>query len=744
MHATRPFHILSVTLIVSSLLVLPGKATHLPTPLQAGTLAQPGILSWNTFLGGNELDDAIGIALDADGNAYVAGRSDTTWGSPVRPFAGGGDAFVAKLDGTGALIWNAFLGGSAGDNALAIAVDANDDVYVAGLSYTTWGNPVNPFVGVSDYLGDAYVAKLNSNGTLLWNTFLGGSGSDQAWGIAVDGSGNVRVTGTSGLSWGKPVNPFAGNEDAFVASLDTNGNLLWNTFLGSYYSDSGQNIALDASGNSYVAGMSTATWGHPVIPFVGGQDAFVAKLDSSGALTWNTFLPDDAGGLASIALDGAGNAYVTGDTGTTWGNPVNPFTNGPDAYVAKLDGSGALTWNTFLAGGSSPYSGFSDIALDANANAYVLGGSYAPWGTPVRPYSGLTDAWVARVTNSGALEWNTFLGGAGNDGPGGIALDGHGNIYTVGGSDFTWGYALRSWSGGPDDGFVARLDTVPPDAFGKSSPANGATNQPVTSLLKWTASTDAIGYVYCIDTVNDGQCNTLTWVGNVTSVAQPNLLPGKKYYWQVWAFNAAGATPADGAAWWSFATAPATTLTLYSTGGSDGWVLESAPTSGLGGKLNATGSGLLLGDDALNRQYRSILSFSTGGLPDNAVILSVTLKIRKAGGSTANLFNLLGNIVGDIKSGTFGSGVLEPPDFQTGPTKPGVLAFTSCSNTNWCTSSIAKAYFGTINKTGPTQFRLRFAKDSNNNNAADNWYFYSGDTLTMSNRPQLVIQYYVP
>ena len=154
--------------------------------------------------------------MDTSGNVYVTGYSFATWGSPVRPYAGGtDDAFVAKLNASGALQWNTFLGGVNDDYGYRIAADTSGNVYVTGYSYATWGSPVRPYGGAAD----AYVAKLNTSGVLQWNTFLGGSGYDYGSGIAVDTSGNVYVTGCSDATWGSPVHPYIGNGDAFVAKV---------------------------------------------------------------------------------------------------------------------------------------------------------------------------------------------------------------------------------------------------------------------------------------------------------------------------------------------------------------------------------------------------------------------------------------------------------------------------------------------------------------------------------------------
>ena len=275
-------------------------------------------LRWNTFLGGTDHDSGDAIAVDGSGNVYVTGTSDT-WGNPQRAF---GSGFVAKLDNTGQLVWNTFLGGTYWDKGNAIAVDGNGNVYVVGYSSSTWGSPQRAF-GSGE---DAFAAKLDSKGQLVWNTFLGGAGYDGGRAIAVDGNGNAYVAGRSSATWGSPQRLFMGASDypfgggdAFAAKLDNNGNLVWNTFLGGTDIDYGLAISVDSSGNVYVAGGSLfSTWGNPLRSFELAADAFVAKLDGSGHLVWNTFL----GGAGydhgnAIAVDGSGNVYVAGTSSLT-------------------------------------------------------------------------------------------------------------------------------------------------------------------------------------------------------------------------------------------------------------------------------------------------------------------------------------------------------------------------------------------------------------------------------------------
>jgi hypothetical protein len=376
----------------------------------AAKLDNNGNRLWNTFMGGSGTDQGNGIALDATGNVYVVGTSTAAWGAPINLFAGGtNDAFAAKLDSSGTRLWNTFLGsatpmGAGSDQGLGIAVDgAGGNVYVTGLSLSTWGTPVNPHVGLGTL--DAFAAKLDTNGVRLWNTFLGGSGSDQGNAIAVDAIGNVYVTGQSGTTWGTPANPFAGFQDAFAAKLNSSGFRLWNTFLGGSGTDAGNEIAVDASGNVYVAGTSTLTWGAPVNPFASSGDAFAAKLDSSGVRLWNTFLGGGGGDIGNgIAVDSLGNVYVAGNSTLTWGTPANPFAGGSnDAFAAKLTGSGARLWNTFLGSALSGTGGDdrgNGITVDGlGSNIYVTGFSPSTWGTPINAHSGAgtTDAFAAKI-----------------------------------------------------------------------------------------------------------------------------------------------------------------------------------------------------------------------------------------------------------------------------------------------------------------------------------------------------------
>lgn len=326
--------------------------------------ASGSALLYSTYLGGNVTDLGFRIAVDSSGNAYVAGRTDSTnfpTANALQPTkAAGEDAFVAKLNATGsALVYSTHLGGNNNDSGRAIAVDSSGSAYVTGATGSTNFPTVNPLRPAHAGGGiDAFVAKLNSTGSaLVYSTYLGGSGQEEGHAIAADASGNATVTGNTNSTnfptanalqpaLAGPPSPF-GNGDAFVAKLNATGTaFVYSTYLGGSSDEVGFGIAIDTSGNAYVAGQTFSTNFPTANPsqqaLAGPADAFVAKLNPAGsALLYSTYLGggDEELGLG-IAVDSSGNAYVTGQTLSTnfpTANPLQSALGGSlDAFVTKL------------------------------------------------------------------------------------------------------------------------------------------------------------------------------------------------------------------------------------------------------------------------------------------------------------------------------------------------------------------------------------------------------------------------
>jgi hypothetical protein len=352
-------------------------------------------LVYSTYLGGIGNDEGRGIAVDSSGNAYVTGYTASTSFPVVNaymtdPDGGLYDAFVTKLSASGdSLTYSTYLGGTGNDEGHAIAVYSGN-AYVTGYTASTNFPYINAYMSDPDGgLYDAFVTKLSTSGsTLVYSTYLGGTGSDEGFGIAVD-SGNAYVTGYTASTNFPYVNaymndPDGSTHDAFVTKLSTSGSsLVYSTYLGGTGSDGGFGIAVD-SGNAYVTGYTASTNfpredAYMSDPDGSLYDAFVTKLSTSGSsLIYSTYL----GGTGSdqgraIAVDNAGRAYVTGYTASTNFPSLDAYMNDPDgsthdAFVTKLSTSGsALIYSTYL-GGTGSDQGYG-IAVNDVGNAYVVG-----------------------------------------------------------------------------------------------------------------------------------------------------------------------------------------------------------------------------------------------------------------------------------------------------------------------------------------------------------------------------------
>jgi len=510
----------------------------------------PAVLVYCGYIGGSDVDSGRGIAVDGAGNAYVVGYTWSTEadGFPVTvgpdlTYNGGyWDAFVAKVNAAGtALVYCGYIGGSDHDYGWGIAVDGVGNAYVVGrtASSQSGGFPVTvgPDLTYNGGEYDAFVAKVNAPGTaLVYCGYIGGSGLDEGRGIAVDGAGNAYVVGytTSSEAQGFPlaVGPdltHNGSHDAFVAKVNAAGTgLVYAGYIGGSDVDQGSGIAVDGAGNAYVVGntWSTEADGFPVtvgpdLTYNGGYyDAFVAKVNAAGtALVYCGYIGGSDHDYGwGIAVDGVGNAYVAGATASGEGGGF-PVTVGPDltyndgeydAFVAKVNPAGtALVYCGYIGGYDSD--GGTGIAIDSAGNAYVVGRSASSeaQGFPVTVGPDLTynggesDAFVAKVNAAGtALAYCGYIGGSGGDWGSGIAVDGAGNAYVVGGtaSGEAGGFPVTvgpdlTYNGGSWDAFVAKVATT----YFISGRVTDAGSNPITDVLVLAdaglnATTNASGY----------------------------------------------------------------------------------------------------------------------------------------------------------------------------------------------------------------------------------------------------------
>jgi hypothetical protein len=455
--------------------------------------------------------DSLGNAYVAGSTESVPPSFPASVGPDLDHNGGAVDAFVAKVraDGEG-LVYAGYIGGSSVDNGTGIAVDAAGNAYVAG--WTTSSEDDFPEVGGPDlsYGGqrDGFVAKVSADGmSLLYAGYIGGSGLDQANSVAVDAFGNAYVTGethSDHLSFPVETGPdleFNGLSiftDAFVTKVSADGlEFLYSGYIGGAGGDRGRGIAVDSFGNAYVAGetlSSPATFPEVVGPFLtllGPGDAFVAKVQADGSdLVYAGYIGGSGGDSAwDIAVDSSGNAYVAGTTTSSpatfpeSGGPVQTYGGAGDAFVAKVKADGTGLEYAGYIGGDSADDAFS-IAVDADGSAYVTGLTKSSSATfPVLDAPDLTfndlpggtifgDAYVAKVRADGTgLEYCGYIGGSGRDLGFGIAVDAAGNAYVTGlttsrdetfprlvGPDLTRNDLPQD---GATDAFVTKIGTAP-------------------------------------------------------------------------------------------------------------------------------------------------------------------------------------------------------------------------------------------------------------------------------------------
>ncbi|HEX8565073.1 MAG TPA: SBBP repeat-containing protein [Pyrinomonadaceae bacterium] len=472
------------------------------------------VINYSTFLGGYGIDSGHGIAVDSSGNAYVTGFTEasnfpTVNSLPYGDREGEGwsqDAFVTKLNAAGsALVYSTYLGGQSrsSDKGLGIAVDASGNAYVTGYTNSVDFPTMNPFQSALHGYGDAFVTKLNSTGSaLVYSTYLGGShNQEESRSIAIDFAGNAYVTGTTSSTDFPTANPLQpaiiGDPyygEAFVTKLNPAGSaLVYSTFLGGGSYDNGNAVAVDSSGNAYVTGTTYSNdfptanalqsdCGCSLGNCAGNSAVFITKINPTGsAFVYSTFLGGN--GLdegRDIAVDSAGNAYVTGVTRSNNFPTVNPlqatptgggssFCGNTDGFVSKINPTGsALVYSTYLG-----LFGVSSIAVDSSGSAYLTGDTDGgiPILDPVQStYGGNGDAFVSKLNPAGsAFLFSSYLGGSTYDASRSIAVDSSGNAYVTGftGSDnFPTEKPFQPVFGGGtynrnqmQDAFVAKINT---------------------------------------------------------------------------------------------------------------------------------------------------------------------------------------------------------------------------------------------------------------------------------------------
>lgn len=393
-----------------------------------------GVPQWGTYYGGSWPEDGLGINIDTNLNILICGTTYSstgiaTSGAHQTTFAGGsmpGDGFIAKFGPYGTLYWATYYGGSGTDYAWSITSDKPYGyVVVAGNTYSTSGiATTGAFQTIKSGSEDAFIVKFDPYGVIVWGTYFGGSGNDRAYSIKTDPNGNVIAAGYTGsatgiANTGAYQTTIASLYDGFIIKFNSSGARQWSTYVGGNGSDYLYGLTSNNNGDIFVTGYTLSTSGIATIgAFQTTQtssDAFIVKFNSSGGRLWGTYYGGNQLDCATgIALDIAGNVYITGYTFSTTGIATTGAfhtiygggTN--DAFVAKFNSTGTTRlWGTYF-GGSGDDIAYG-IATGVVGNVFIVGktastSNIATTGSYQTTYGGgAYDVFLASFTPNGAL-----------------------------------------------------------------------------------------------------------------------------------------------------------------------------------------------------------------------------------------------------------------------------------------------------------------------------------------------------
>jgi hypothetical protein len=409
----------------------------------AGTPTCTGAHRWSKRVGDTADQQGFGIAVDGAGDVLVTGafRGTIDFGQGPLTSEGDADVFVAKLDAAGKALWSKRFGEASNQVGFGIAADGAGNVLLSGYFQGSIDFGNGPLVTAGDY--DMFVAKFDAAGKALWSKRFGDANQhDVVSSMAVDGAGNVLLAGAfkGSADFGNGPLVSAGEEDIFVAKFDAAGKALWSKRFGDAKQQQILGAAVDGAGNVLVTGIfdGTVDFGNEPLVSAGGIDIFVAKFDAAGNALWSRRF-GDAGiyqGGTSIAADAAGNVIVTGifDGTVDFGRGALVSAGGQDLFAAKFDAAGATLWSRRFGDATRIYETVPVSAVDGAGNV-LLSGSFEgtiDFGNGPLVSAGGEDVFVAKLDPAGNALWSKGSGSASTQRGSRMAVDGAGNVLVTG------------------------------------------------------------------------------------------------------------------------------------------------------------------------------------------------------------------------------------------------------------------------------------------------------------------------
>lgn len=403
--------------------------------------AQPSTVRWADQFGTWLFEYAFDVTADSAGSVYVTGME---YPASLKL---GMNAFVRKYTRDGELVWATSLGTEKDDYANGIEVDTLGNVFVAGL---TDGD----FAGSSAGMEDMFIAKLNSDGEVLWKRQIGTNSLDWGLDVAVDASGNSFVAGLTDGSFG---GPGLGTYDAAIAKFSPDGDLLWTRQYGGISVTMAEAVVTDSLGNAYIAGWTDGTFSSPKAP---GRFAFLIKISPSGDFMWVRYAGDP---IYSITCDAADIGpddcvYIAGQAGIL---PGHAPSGSADAYVVKFDSDGNQIWGSLF--GSAAEERCYAVSVDNAGFVYAAGFTKGDYGAP---NAGDRDAFLTKLSPTGFPLWTHQAGASVDDRYYGVAADVSGRVYVCG---TAWGDVFGPGAGAADAIVVCLEPTCYADCDGNGS-----------------------------------------------------------------------------------------------------------------------------------------------------------------------------------------------------------------------------------------------------------------------------------
>jgi hypothetical protein len=494
----------------------------------------PSII-WSTYYGGTGTEYADpACTVGADGSILLVGGTSSTSGIAQLGFQNslGGrlDAYIVKFNTLGNRLWATYFGGTENDNAIAVATDANNNVFICGDTYSPIGmsfNGMQPEFGGG--IRDGFLLKLGPLGQRSWSTYYGGKDIESATSVCLDATGNVYMVGetySSNFSALTTANGYRqrlnGKQDLFIAKFTNAGIRTWGSYYGGAEIEYSASCFVDKSSNLYVTGSTysstaIASAGAFQNTYAGNSDAFVVKFDPALSRVWATYYGgEEYDQVYDCRTDAEGNIWLAGATasenGIATSTAIQPQFGGGccDIMIIKINSAGIRVWGTYY--GGIEHEKAEGIAIDENNNVFVAGYSGTQTGLTSQGFQadfggGFSDALSLRLSKDGDLVWCSYLGGSNTDFGLDIATDKIGNVFLSGITNSTEniGYLgfKTTFQGGYFDAFLSKIiDGTFPVTLKYFSAS--LTNQK-TVVLKWETTDEVNVESFEIERSRDGR-----------------------------------------------------------------------------------------------------------------------------------------------------------------------------------------------------------------------------------------------